>query len=165
MIQVVGGMYKNTPHPPGDKWLVKKLYEESGEWEQFEANWRPFWACHLPARRRGLYHPSFLELLKIQDQYPNEADFKKKRKQCNDEFFWASVEFKRRKSRAGLIAVVEWVKHRNKVAQTIEFEKPKHNVSQREEYLDGFIQADKLSFTQKQKYFGKFRPAGLQDLG
>ena len=28
LIQVVRGVRKNTPHPPEDKWFVKKLYEE-----------------------------------------------------------------------------------------------------------------------------------------
>ena len=39
LIQVVDGVYKNAPHPPEDKWLVKKLQEMAGEC-------RLTWACH-----------------------------------------------------------------------------------------------------------------------
>ena len=167
LIQVVDGVYTNAPHPPEDKWLVKKLHEEAGECEEeFGASWRPPWARHLPARRWEHYHPNPLELLRAQAQHPSEEDLKKKRKQCNDEFAVASEEFKRRKFRAGLIAAVELVKHRNKVAEAVEFERLKNSpvAPPREEYLDGLIQADKLSFKQKEKYLDKLLQARLQDL-
>ena len=120
-------MYKNAPHPPEDKWLVKKLQEKAGEWEEeFGAYWRPPWARLLPARRWEYYHPNPLELLRAQSKHPHEEDLKKKRKQCNDEFAVTSEEFKRSKSRAGLIAAVEMVKKRNKVAEAVEFERLKN---------------------------------------
>ena len=177
LIQIVDGVYKNTPHPLEDNWLVKKLHEEAGEWEEdFGANWRPPWARHLPAKRWEYYHPNPLELSRSQAlnswnpkvenlKKSNDElleDFKKMRRRCNDEFASASEEFKRRKSR--LVTAVELVKHRNKVAQAVEFEKLKHSAPPREEYLDGLIQADKLSFTQKEKYLDKLLQAGLQVL-
>ena len=131
------------------------------------------WARHLPAKRWEYYHPSPLELLRFEalnNWNPNVEnlkknndelleDLKKKRKKCNDEFALASEEFKRRKSR--LVTAVELVKHRNKVAQAVEFEKSKHSAPPREEYLDGLIQADKLSCTQKEKYLDELLEASL----
>ena len=64
-IQVVHGAYKCTPHPPEDKWLVKKMHDEVGEWEEdFSANWRPRWSCQLLAKLWEYYHPNSFELLR-----------------------------------------------------------------------------------------------------
>ena len=170
LIQVVNGVYGCTPHPPEDEWLVKKLYEVAGEWEEdFGTKWRPPWARHLPAKRWEYYHPNPLELLRhqalnnwnpdVENLKKNNdellEDLKKKRKKCNDEFALASEEFKRRKSR--LVTAVELVTHRNKVAQAT-------SAPPREEYLDGLNQADELSCTQKEKYLDELLKAGLQEI-
>ena len=176
LIQEVNCVLKCTQHPTEDEWFVKKVFVVSGEWEEdFGSKWRPLWARHLPAKRWEYYHPNPIELLihqALNNWSPPERgdtilnvenlnknndelleDLKKKRNKCNGEFALASVEFKRRKFWAGLIAVFELVKQRNNVAQAVEFEKLKHSVPKKEEYLDGLIQADRCKL---------FQP-GLQD--
>ena len=51
-------------------------------------------------------------------------------------------------------------------AEAVEFERLENCqvAPPREEHLDGLIQADKLSFTQKEKYLDKLLQAGLHDL-